>query len=82
MARRAAEDDEWDDEDDFDDPSDDDDTIPCPYCQRPIHDDAQRCPYCENYISEEDGPRAAKPWWIVAGVILCLLVLYLWIVGG
>jgi hypothetical protein len=56
-------------------------TMPCPYCKRPIHEDAQRCPYCERYISEEDAPPQRKPWWIIAGVFICLYIVYRWIRG-
>lgn len=73
-----------DDEEDADDDVDADDdepTIRCPYCRRQIHEDSQRCPYCEQYISAEDSPAEPKPWWIVAGVILCLLALLYWLVG-
>ena len=59
----------------------DDDTIPCPYCKREIHEDSQRCPHCEQYISAEDAPPAAKPWWLLIGVAVCLYVVYRWIVG-
>ena len=66
--------DDWDEDDD-------DPTVPCPHCKRPIHEDAQRCPYCENYISAEDSPPAAKPWWLILGVVLCLYVVFRWVVG-
>ena len=56
-------------------------TVPCPYCKRPIVEDSPRCLYCENYISEEDAPRSAKPWWIILGVGLALYVAYRWIAG-
>ena len=69
----------WDDTDEGGD--NDDDTIPCPYCKRPIYEDAQRCPYCEHYLSEEDAPPARKPWWVIVGVVLCLYVIYRWISG-
>lgn len=91
MARRVAEDEDWgeDDDSDFDgveedevDGDDDEEpTIPCPYCQRQIHEDAQRCPYCERYISAEDAPPAQKPWWIIVGILVCLYIVYRWIVG-
>ncbi|MEX2113795.1 MAG: hypothetical protein WD845_11455 [Pirellulales bacterium] len=79
----------WDDdEDDWDDgvaegsdDLDDEPTVPCPYCRRPIHEDAQRCPYCEQYISEEDRPTEPKPWWLVAGVVVCLLLVVWWILA-
>lgn len=48
-------------------------TVPCPYCSEEIPEDTPRCPYCENYISEEDGPPARKPLWIVIGALLALV---------
>ena len=83
--------DEWEDDDgDFDSGDDDPDfefdeddeesTIPCPYCRRQIHEDSQRCPYCENYMSLEDAPASRKPLWFVAGLVLGLSVVILWIV--
>ncbi len=74
---------EDDDDDEIDSDFDDDDdepTVPCPYCHRTIHEDAQRCPYCEQYISKEDSPQSPKPWWLVAGVAVCLLLVLWWIV--
>ena len=86
MARRRAENEEWDDDEsdegDDEEASDDDEPmIPCPYCKRQIHEDSQRCPYCDHYISEEDAPPARKPWWIILGTLLCLYIVYRWIVG-
>ena len=54
--------------------------IACPHCGEQIHEDAQRCPHCEQYISQEDAPSARKPWWVVAGVIVCLYVVLRWII--
>jgi len=59
----------------------DEPTIPCPFCRREIHEDSQRCPYCEQYISAEDVPPASKPAWLIAGIIICLLIVGLWIMG-
>jgi hypothetical protein len=73
MPRHARLGDDRDDEDD--------DTIPCPYCGHSIHEDSPRCPHCENYISEEDAP-ARKPWWLILGVAVCLLIVYMWIRQG
>ena len=76
MARRARHvDEDWEGDEDAED------TVPCPYCSRPIHEDSQRCPYCENYISEEDAPPALKPWWFLLGIILCLLIVLMWVLG-
>ena len=66
--------DDWDAEDYGEEP-----TIPCPYCQRQIHEESQRCPYCEKYISEEDKVPARKPWWIIIGALAILYVVYRWI---
>ena len=82
MPRRTAIGDEWEDDpdDECDGDSDDDEseTVPCPYCRRPIHEDAERCPYCEQYISAEETP-LPKPAWIVIGAIIALLlVLIVW----
>ena len=61
------------DESDQDDPGDDDaETVPCPYCRKPVHEDAEICPHCGSFISAEDAPRRRPPWiWI--GVALCLV---------
>lgn len=72
---------DWDDEEEFGDSDDDESTMPCPYCRREIHEDAQRCPYCDQYISAEDAPTGPKPWWIILGVILCLLLVLGWLWG-
>lgn len=59
---------------------DDDDTMPCPYCGKAIYDDAERCPYCEHYISREDEP-SKQPVWLIIGVLICLAIVALWILG-
>lgn len=87
MPRRLHEDEDWDDDpeddrgDEYDELDDDDGepTIPCPYCKRAIHEDAQRCPYCEQYVSDEDATPTRKAWWIILGTLLCLFVVFLWI---
>ena len=63
------------------DEEDDEATLPCPHCQRSIHEESERCPHCENYLSEEDAPRPRKPWWLIIGVLVCLYLVYRWIVG-
>ena len=56
---------------------DDDETIPCPYCRRPVYEQAEICPHCNRFISSEDVPRRL-PWWVWAGVVLCLVAVLLW----
>jgi hypothetical protein len=86
MARHVDEEAEWDeeewrrDEDDNERDEEDEPTIPCPYCRREIHEDSPQCPHCGQYIVEEDSPATRKPWLIIIGVLLCLLVIWLWIV--
>jgi hypothetical protein len=75
---------DWDDEDDVDFDFDDDGdepTIACPYCGEEIYEDAPRCPACGQYVSAEDAPGARRPWWIVIGAAVCLLLVYLWTFG-
>ncbi len=71
-------DDDWDVEDE----GDGDDTVPCPYCRRPVHEDAPRCPHCERYISAEDAPAGPRPLWLVLGVLACLGVVAVWVLSG
>lgn len=86
MTRRGWDDSESDGDFGEDDAGDwdDDDELPlveCPYCRREIVEDSQRCPYCERYLSAEDAPPAQKPWWIGVGAIVCLYIVYRWVVG-
>ena len=67
-----------DDEDDGDD--EETETVPCPYCRRQVPEGVAMCPYCRSFISFEDAPRR-RPWWLVAGVIVCLLIVVLWVVS-
>lgn len=69
----------WDADDEEYDPDEEEPFVPCPYCNRQVHEDAQRCPYCERYISEEDSPPTRKPWWIAVGTLFCLVIIYCWI---
>jgi hypothetical protein len=56
-------------------------TIRCPFCLKEIHEDAPRCPHCGNYPSDREGAPSRKPWWIAGGVVVCLYLVYRWIVG-
>lgn len=71
-------DEDWDLPTDDDSDDDEDDTVPCPYCSEPIWKGAAHCEHCGNFISEEDKPWS-KPWWLVAGVIACLVCIYCWV---
>jgi hypothetical protein len=64
----------------FRDEEEDDTTMPCPYCKEPVYEDAERCPHCENYLSLEDAP-SHHPWWLVLGVIVCLIIALGWVFG-
>jgi len=91
MPRRQEFDDDWNDDSYSDDECENDDdeevagtddakeTAPCPYCKREIHKESERCPHCERYLSKEDIPPSRKPWWLIIGVVACLIVVYLWI---
>lgn len=61
---------------------DDDATMPCPFCGEEIYDDAERCPQCGRYLSREELPAGKTPVWIVAGAILCLIIVALWVIFG
>ena len=76
----------WDEDDDdyagFDTSEPDEDaTLPCPACGAEIYDDAERCPECGHYQSREDQPRAKTPTWIIAGAVICLVIVVLWVIG-
>ena len=80
--RRAIHDRELPDASDMDDTDDDGGasaTVACPWCRASVYEAAERCPKCGRYLSDEDAPRR-YPWWLIAGVILCLIVILLfWI---
>jgi hypothetical protein len=61
---------------------DDDTTMPCPHCGEDVYDDAEQCPSCGQYLSREDAPATVRPWWIVIGVAVCLVIVVLWALAG
>ena len=87
MRWRAADDEDRDDDTDDgsglvdpDLPEEDDDTVACSNCNHPVYDDAERCPACGHYLSREDAP-VRRPWWLVVGVLLGLVVVIRWVMG-
>jgi hypothetical protein len=74
-------DDDWEDDDDEGATDEEDTTEECPYCHEPVYDDAEQCPHCGQYISKEDRPSEPKRWWVVAGVVICLYIIYRWTFG-
>jgi hypothetical protein len=58
------------------------DTVPCPFCKAPVYDNAEWCPHCRNYLFYEGAPPSTKPWWLIGGVLACLLVVFYWILRG
>ena len=66
-------------EDEFED-DDELETVPCPYCGKPVYEEAERCPACENYLSREDAPLRFSPWFAL-GVLVCLGIVACWIIG-
>ena len=83
MPRWSGSDDDWEGEDDPSDDEDDEDeedTRKCPCCRRDIHEESVRCPHCDEYVSSEEATQERKPWWVVIGVIVCLYIVYRWVV--
>ena len=74
------EDDSDDDDDDRDDdpsPSDQDDseeedTLPCPFCKKPVYERSDICPHCGNFISFEAESAYPRKLWFLVGVVLAL----------
>lgn len=55
------------------------DTVPCPFCREPVYDNAERCPHCGSWLFYEGPAPRDKPWWLLGGVAVCLVVVILWI---
>ncbi len=66
----------------WDDYEDDDSTDACPHCGEQIYDDAEQCPACGRYLSSEDAPARPRPWWILIGVAICIMIVIAWVLGG
>ncbi len=55
----------------------DEDTVPCPFCQRPIWEKADLCPHCRSFVAPGDLP-AKRPLWFWIALALALLIAALW----
>ena len=57
--------------------------IPCPYCRAEILEGSEQCPRCGNYVSREDAPSGGPKsrFWMVM-MILALLIMAVWVIGG
>jgi len=85
MPHQSDLDDEWDDDEaqGFQAAEEDEEgTVPCPHCRRQIYEDAERCPHCGNYLSVEDAPFQARPWWFIVGFVICVAIVVGWILRG
>jgi hypothetical protein len=58
---------------------DDSETLPCPYCRKPVYEEADVCPHCRNFVSFADVP-SRRPWWLVAGVAVGVVIVLIWVV--
>ena len=63
-----------------DDDEDDDGTAPCAYCGKPRYEECEQCPHCGKYQSREDDP-SRPPLWVILGVLACLGIALLWVLG-
>lgn len=72
--------DERDDPDESDmDDGDEPETVPCPYCGKPVSEEAELCPHCHSFISfaETSGGRS---WWVIAAAVALLAAILLGLV--
>ena len=77
MTHHTYDDDE--DDDDLEDPqpsdqddSEDEDTLPCPFCRKPVYERADLCPHCGNFIAFQEQSAYPRKLWFVVGVVLAL----------
>jgi hypothetical protein len=51
--------------------------VRCPACRGLIWAEVDVCPRCGHFILEDD--TRTRPWWLIVGVLACLLVTLYWI---
>ena len=76
---------DWHPEDDEEDFCGNDEVEDCPHCGETIYDDSEQCLHCGTYLNASEDAADSKPrrhpWLIVVGVLLCLAVFAIWILG-
>jgi rRNA maturation protein Nop10 len=76
---------DWRAADDDEELGGNDDLRDCPHCGESIYDDSEQCPHCGTYLDVSEDTADSKPrrhpWLIIIGVLLCLAVLAIWILG-
>ena len=63
---------------DPDEPLDAEETVPCPFCKKPIHEDVDVCPKCGNFVGSADASRRV-PLIVWVGAVLALLCVLVWV---
>jgi hypothetical protein len=66
---------------DPDEAEDSEETVPCPFCRKPIHENADVCPRCGNYVGGKDASRRL-PLLVWIGVALAGLCVLTWVLLG
>ena len=76
---------DWRPDDDEEELCGNDDVEDCPHCGETIYEDSEQCPHCGTYLDASDEAGDSKPrrqsWLIIVGVLLCLAVFAIWILG-
>ena len=69
-----------DDGDSYD--GDSDDTVPCPYCGKPVYYLGDVCPHCRSFVSLAAPARGHPRWVLVVALVLLGVVLFGWLIHG
>ena len=80
--RDDLEDVEWPEPEETGELDSESDLMPCPFCRKSVYDDAEQCPHCGNYMFSDEPESYRKPWWLLVGVGLSLLVVIYWLWPG